>query len=56
VARVQSPPAAHGDPPVVLAERIITLPEGTEVSGLEAQFEGAALHVRVHLRAARGGA
>ncbi|HSQ00888.1 MAG TPA: Hsp20/alpha crystallin family protein [Candidatus Dormibacteraeota bacterium] len=42
--------SGHGAAPATSDERVITLPEDAEVAGLEAQFEGAALHVRVRLR------
>jgi HSP20 family molecular chaperone IbpA len=40
----------HGGTAATLDERVIALPEDAEVAGLEAQFEGAALHVCVRLR------
>ena len=52
VVRAQHRPG-RGGPPATLEERVITLPEDAEVSGLEAQFEGATLHVRVHLHPTR---
>lgn len=46
--------ASGGGPPATIAEHVFSLPDDAEVVGLEAQFEGETLRVRVRLHAERG--
>ena len=49
VVRAQRPMAGEAAPST-LAEHVFSLPEDADVTGLEAQFEGETLRVRVRLQ------